>query len=46
MSRKLSRRDLARRARRLERVAYGFLCAVSVAGAAGVLTVWASFAFA
>lgn len=46
MSRNRTRRQIARQAQCLERVAYGFLCAVSVAGGAAVLTVWASFAFA
>lgn len=46
MSRHRVRRLTARQARRLERFAYAFLCAVSVAGAAAVLGVWASFAFA
>lgn len=46
MSRKRPRRLTACHARRLERAAYGFLCAVSFAGAATILTVWATLAFA
>lgn len=46
MASRRPRRLTARQARHLERFAYGFLCAVSVAGASAVLTAWATLAFA